>query len=185
MHTLQLLFYTDTHNRNIKVQRTIQTILPTLEELADDADVMINGLYFESEGCHTREKVEPGMNADEINERLLHPSGARNARFEAFQSGAENGWYAHGSGPETRPESEVRAAQFTVWMMEYLDEQLAEFGDSSGDIFDAGVTLLPEEEHESYHDRLSPRTRQRRTAIFVSFFHDKLRMYSYCCAALT
>ena len=152
------------------MQRTIQTILPTLEELADDADVMINGIYFESEGCHTREKVEPGMNADKINESLLHPSGVRNARFEAFQTGAENGWYAHGTGPETRLESEVRAAQFTVWMMEYLDKQLAESGE---DIFDAGVTLLPEEEHESYHDRLSPRSRQRRTAIFVSLFHGK------------
>ena len=57
-----------------------------------------------------------------------------------------------------------RAAKFYVWMMEYLDQQLAEA--SAHDIYDAGVTL-PGEEHEQCHDRLQPRTRRRRTAIFV------------------
>lgn len=105
------------------MRRTIETILPTLEALnnqnnnssdgsnndpSDACNVMINGFYFESEGCHTREKVEPGMHASQINASLLNPSGVKNASFVGFQNGEENGWYAHGKGPETRPESEVR-----------------------------------------------------------------------------
>ncbi|KAL7534706.1 hypothetical protein ACHAXR_009659 [Thalassiosira sp. AJA248-18] len=161
------------------MRRTIETILPTLEVMnngnnnhgskeQNSCNVMINGFYFESEGCHTREKVEPGMNATQINESLLHPSGVTNASFAGFSKGQENGWYAHGTGPETRPESEVRAAKFYVWMMEYLDQQLSEAGgdQNADDIFDAGVTL-PGEENEQCHDRLAPRTRRRRTAIFV------------------
>ena len=48
------------------------------------------------------------MNASEINASLLHPSGVKNATFEEFAKGEENGWYAYGVGPETRPESEER-----------------------------------------------------------------------------
>ena len=156
------------------MRRTIETILPTLEALnkhkkskEDACNVMINGFYHESEGCHTREKVEPGMNAMQIKENLLHPVGVENASFVGFQNGEENGWYSHGTGPETRPESEERAAKFYLWMMEYLDQQLIEVEEQEvHDIFDAGVTL-PGEEHEQCHDRLGPRTRRRRTAIFV------------------
>jgi hypothetical protein len=101
------------------MRRTIETIVPTLEALNKNNDgavssgssaceVMINGFYFESEGCHIREKVEPGMNASEINASLLNPAGVNDASFLGFQSGEENGWYAHGKGPETRPESEER-----------------------------------------------------------------------------
>jgi len=107
------------------MRRTIETILPTLVALNDNGNdnesgtggsddggaacsVMINGLYHESEGCHTREKVEPGMNAQQINASLLNPAGVTNASFEGFASGEENGWWAHANGPETRPESEVR-----------------------------------------------------------------------------
>jgi hypothetical protein len=101
------------------MRRTIETILPTLEALNKNNDgvgsndqgaceVMINGFYFESEGCHIREKVEPGMNASEINASLLNPVGVNNASFLGFKSGEENGWYAHEKGPETRPESEER-----------------------------------------------------------------------------
>lgn len=104
------------------MRRTIETILPTLVALNQSNDgsastngskdaacnVMINGFYFESEGCHVRESVEPGMNANEINASLLHPVGVTNASFVGFQSGEENGWYAHGTGCETRPESEER-----------------------------------------------------------------------------
>ncbi|KAL9180153.1 hypothetical protein ACHAXT_008123 [Thalassiosira profunda] len=90
------------------MRRTIETIVPTLEALvatdsADACDVMINGFYFESEGCHTREKVEPGMNAAQINESLLHPAGVTGASFVGFPKGEGEGWYAHGTGPETRP----------------------------------------------------------------------------------
>ena len=104
------------------MQRTIATILPTIEALngnnsdgSDDpgaCNVMINGFYFESEGCHTREKVEPGMNAKQINASLLNPAGVNNASFEGFPNGEENGWYSHGKGPETRHESEERYVQF-------------------------------------------------------------------------
>mmetsp|Transcript_6923 Transcript_6923/g.12525 ORF Transcript_6923/g.12525 Transcript_6923/m.12525 type:complete len:322 (+) Transcript_6923:718-1683(+) len=61
-----------------------------------------------------------------------------------------------------------RAAKFYVWMMEYLDQQLREASeqDDVDDIFDAGVTL-PGEENEQCHDKFGPRTRTRRTAIFV------------------
>ncbi|KAL3816295.1 hypothetical protein ACHAXA_008103 [Cyclostephanos tholiformis] len=158
------------------MRRTIETILPTLEALNknnDDAfcnnsnacEVMINGFYFESEGCHVREKVEPGMNASEINASLLNPVGVSNASFLGFQNGETKGWYDHGKSPETRPESEERAAKFYVWMMEYLDQQLSE-EKNVHDIFDAGVTL-PGEENEKCHDKLAKRSRRRRTAIFV------------------
>ncbi|KAL7438553.1 hypothetical protein ACHAXH_006258 [Discostella pseudostelligera] len=169
------------------MRRTIETILPTLvvlnqhnnsggdgaggtttnESKVTACNIMINGFYFESEGCHVRDRVEPGMNANEINASLLHPAGVMNASFVGFQSGEENGWYAHGKGEETRPESEERAAKFYVWMTEYLDQQLREVEQEDvADIFDAGVTL-PGEENEKDHDRLGPRTRRRRTAIFV------------------
>jgi len=61
-----------------------------------------------------------------------------------------------------------RAAKFYVWMMEYLDQQLREASeqDDVRDIFDAGVTL-PGEEDERCHDKFAPRTRTRRTAVFV------------------
>lgn len=52
-------------------------------------------------------------------------------------------------------------------MTEYLDQQLREVEQEDiTDIFDAGVTL-PGEENEKDHDKLGPRTRRRRTAIFV------------------
>lgn len=158
------------------MQRAIETIVPTLEALNNHnsdggvvggaaCDVMINGFYFESEGCHIREKVEPGMNAAKIDATLLNPAGVMNASFVGFQSGEENGWYAHGKGPETRPESEERAAKFYVWMTEYLDQMLIE-DTNAIDIFDAGVTL-PGEENEKSNDRLAKLTRRRRTVIFV------------------
>lgn len=162
------------------MQRAIETIVPTLEALnknkndnddsnAADAtsacDVMINGFFFESEGCHLHDKVESGMNAAEINTTLLHPARVTNATFVGFPKGNEYGWYAHGMGPETRPESEERAAKFYVWMTEYLDQMLSEDKDAI-DIFDAGVTL-PGEENEKFNDRLAKLTRRRRTVIFV------------------
>jgi len=51
--------------------------------------------------------------------------------------------------------------------MEYLDQQLSEVEEQEvHDIFDAGVTL-PGEENEQSHDHFEPRTRTRRTAIFI------------------
>eukprot|EP00804_Cyclotella_cryptica_P020813 CCRYP_019244-RB/>CCRYP_019244-RB protein AED:0.11 eAED:0.11 QI:25/1/1/1/1/1/3/196/473 len=164
------------------MRRTIETILPTLVALNNHEDddnsnngssgkstdachVIINGFYFESEGCHTREQVEPGMNAAQIT-ALLSPANT-NPTFVGFQSGIDKGWYAHGTGPETRAESEERAAKFYLWLVEFLDEQLYRAEEENAhDVFDAGVTL-PEEESELDHDRLGVRTRRRRTTICV------------------
>eukprot|EP00985_Skeletonema_marinoi_P016149 scaffold8605_cov142-Skeletonema_marinoi.AAC.1 len=126
------------------MRRTIETMLPTLTAMNRNSNenshvkTVINGFYFESEGCHTREKVEPGMNAEQIAE-CLSPAGVQDVSYVGFQNGPENGWYAYGTGPETRHESEQRAARFYVWMMEFLDEQLMEAERSEvEDIFDAG-----------------------------------------------
>ena len=153
------------------MRRTIETMLPTLTAMSKNKNAnqniktYVNGSYFESEGCHTRGKVEPGMNAEQIAEYLA-PSGVRDASYVEFTSGSENGWYAHGTEPETRHESELRAARFYVWMMEFLDEQLMEAERNQvDDIFDAGVTL-PGEEGDKCHDLFQPRSRRRRTAIF-------------------
>lgn len=158
------------------MRRTLETIIPTLkalkgknegitEQQQDACHLIINGFYFESEGCHTREQVEPGMNASQITSLLS--SSVSNPTFTGFASGPENGWYAHGTAPETRPESEERAAKFYMWLIEFLDEQLHKAEEENAhDVFDAGVTL-PEEEHEVDHDRLGVRTRRRRTAICV------------------
>lgn len=113
------------------MRRTIETILPTLEMLTknerDACDVMIHGFYFETEGCHTNDKPEPGMNAAQINEKLLNPVGVMNASYEGFHNGQDNGWYSHAKdASETRPQSEERAAKFYTWMTEYLDMQLKE-----------------------------------------------------------
>ena len=149
------------------MRRTIETMLPTLTKMNADNEASfrtyINGFYFESEGCHTREKVEPGMNAEQISKCL--PNGVQ-ASYVGFQNGPEKGWYDYGTGPETRHESEQRAARFYVWMMEFLDEQLMEAETSEvNDIFDAGVTL-PGEENDKCHDPFQPRARKRRTAVF-------------------
>lgn len=156
------------------MKRTIETILPTLHALHNTKDnnngntsnpynVIINGFYFESEGCHTREVVESGMNAHQISHRMspIVPT------YTGFSMGPQNGWYAHGTGPETRPESEDRAAKFYLWLVEFLDEQLAVAEmENHDDVFDAGTTL-PEEEEEADHDRFGLRCRRRRTTICV------------------
>ena len=157
------------------MRRTIETVLPTLKALNRNNNksqdeikpyhVIINGFYFESEGCHTREVVESGMNAQQISS-LLEPA-VSNPTFTGFQSGPDNGWYAHGTGPETRHESEERAAKFYLWLVEFLDEELFRAEEENAhDVFDAGVTL-PEEENEKDHDRFALRTRRRRTTICV------------------
>ncbi len=151
------------------MRRTIETMLPTLAAMNKSDEnpqikTFINGFYFESEGCHTREMVEPGMNSEQIAE-ILSPAGVQDASYVGFQSGPENGWYAHGKGPETRHESEQRASRFYIWLMEFLDEQLMEAEQSEvEDIFDAGVALPGEENHKC-HDRFQPRARRRRTVI--------------------
>lgn len=170
------------------MKRTVETILPTLNALSNHQEdsnnssnnsrsnntslnpttkcnVIINGFYFESEGCHTCEIVEPGMNAAQITSLINNPR--IQPTFTGFASTPEKGWYAHGIGPETRPESEERAAKFYLWLVEFLDEQLDVAAEENAeDVFDAGVTL-PEEEEEADHDRFARRTRRRRTTVCV------------------
>jgi len=113
-------------------------------ESAPSASCIVNAFYHESEGCHVKDEPRPGMNRREISDMLvpnaLDPSSLS---FDGFDPhNADAGWYSHGTGPETRPESEERASRFYVWMCEYLDEQLAE-ASHAADVFDAGVDGAP------------------------------------------
>ena len=191
--------------------RTIQTILPTLRQLDEEidagetgtdgsidggrqnVDVLMNALYFESEGCHLRGKVMPGMNQFEIRDILSSSStaaenatdsstihsksksnGLLNPSFVGFDENPNLGWYNYGEGPEHRFQAEERASAFYTWLCEYLDEQLmqppptttATNPKSHHDIYDAGVSL-PEEKHEICHDKMSHKNRKRRTVVLV------------------
>lgn len=175
------------------MNRTIQTILPTLHQLkGDKLDVLVNGLYFESEGCHLKGVPQQGMNQHQIRDILAsNNSQIHNPTFVGFDENPNLGWYHYGEGPETRSESEERATAFYTWLCEYLDVQLMECQQSltnpkrdendrdaaldekdekddskSHGIYDAGVSL-PEEQHEFDHDKLSTRKRKRRTAICI------------------
>ncbi len=151
------------------MKRTMETIMPTLQQVETETEVVVHGLYFESEGCHIRDKPLPGMNQHEITEFLSssneNKSYTKKPSFVGFDEDPNVGWYGHGQGPETRAESEVRASAFYTWLLDYLDMQLQCPQDRNG-LFDAGVTL-PDELHEREHDMLSPRQRKRRTAILV------------------
>ena len=166
------------------MKRTLETILPLLLELehkkqsmssqlsspcsfdkTEICDILVNGFYFESEGCHLRGKPEQGMNPREISELFCSSDLASTPIFVGFDEGDPNkGWYAHGTGAEEREESEARAAKFYLWLCEFLDAQLADT--AQHDIFDAGVAH-PEDDHVHDHDKFSPRKRKRRTAILV------------------
>lgn len=147
------------------MRRTLATILPTLQNLKGDASIIVNGLYFESEGCHIKDKPLPGMNQAEIKEFLSSATASKPPTFVGFDEDPTKGWYAHGTGPETRAQSESRAASFYNWLCDYLDLQL-QAHDIDEDLFDAGVSLDEEHgEHES--DKLSPRLRRRRTAVMI------------------
>jgi broad specificity phosphatase PhoE len=168
------------------MRRTLDTILPTLHELQLQncrekeeegetnkiVDVIVNGLYFESEGCHLLDQPQPGMNQHQIKD-ILNSSNTKDTSFVGFDQNPNLGWYNYGTGPETRSESEGRSAAFYTWLCEYLDEQLIQSNTnapnnnaSHEDIYDAGVSL-PEESHEIDHDKLSKKIRRRRTVILV------------------
>ncbi len=147
------------------MRRTIETILPTLRMLEDNdsgngsgdgeveggkqnVDIVMNALYFESEGCHLRGKTMPGMNQFEIKTMLssegensdvkstststsdsaskTRSSGLSNPSFVGFDQDPNLGWYNYGDGPEHRFQAEERASAFYTWLCEYLDEQLLE-----------------------------------------------------------
>lgn len=170
------------HPVNILVspmRRTCMTIQPTLSGLiqqqkqtagrrGDVCHVMVHGFYFESEGCHSNDVPQEGMNPPQIKEVLYSESSNNDGDDEAptVFVGFPNptrGWWLHGTGPETRAESERRAAKFYLWLCEYLDQQLLSNRDT---IFDAGVSI-PGEEHEDEHDKHAPKLRRRHTQILV------------------
>lgn len=158
------------------MQRTLETVLPTLKQLNETENnnsngnktrIIINGLYTESEGCHLRGKTEPGKNQLEVTEML--PKSCAQLSFVGYTENPLDGWYSNKSGPETRIESEERAAKFYLWLCEYLDNELVSNDDpevDQHDVFDAGVTIEGEE-HEDEHDKLSPRLRRRRTVVLI------------------
>jgi N-acetylglutamate synthase-like GNAT family acetyltransferase len=151
------------------MRRTLETIRPTLERLqgvpgnSPKSHIIVNALYHESEGCHTHEKAEEGMNPNQIREVLKDSiQSDDDIQFEGFPK-PDRGWYVNGKGAETRMESETRASTFYLWLCEYLDRQL---DSSHPDVFDAGVSI-PEESDENEHDKFQPRYRKRRTTILV------------------
>mmetsp|Transcript_2463 Transcript_2463/g.3892 ORF Transcript_2463/g.3892 Transcript_2463/m.3892 type:complete len:496 (+) Transcript_2463:61-1548(+) len=160
------------------MRRTLETIRPTLERLhaAETAKgesssiksklhVIVNGFYHESEGCHTHEKPEEGLNPSEIRELMkdcVGDDGDDALEFEGFPD-ADRGWYVNGKGAENREQSEVRASKFYLWLCEHLDQQLESNDD---DVFDAGVSV-PEEKDENEHDKFGRRFRRRRMALLV------------------
>jgi broad specificity phosphatase PhoE len=166
------------------MRRTMATIKPTLDGLhkareeananasdsanANATTVMVHGFYFESEGCHTHDKPEEGMNPAQITEFLQENTASLPAanvvRFEGFPD-PNKGWYCNGKGAETRAESEIRASKFYLWLCEHLDQQLQN-GDAMDGVFDAGVAV-PGEEREDEHDKHAPRQRRRRTALLL------------------
>jgi hypothetical protein len=173
------------------MRRTLDTIAPTIRELqkykntqeyanTNPTKVVVNGFFFESEGCHTKDQPEEGMSPQQIRDLLQDPDLLHHANndmshinFVGFPD-MNRGWYLGGKGAETRVQSEERAAKFYLWLCEYLDAQLQEAVDASravgsnsfDDVFDAGVAV-PGEENENEHDKYSPRVRRRRTTLLV------------------
>jgi len=172
------------------LETILPTLMSLADFGPENFQLVVNAFYHESEGCHLKEVpgtiryflslllcislcayfslsepidfvIEPGMNQHQIRE--LVSSVTSNVIFEGFSENPEDGWYVHGEGPETREQSEKRAAAFYLWLCEYLDSQLAE---DEHDLFDAGVTH-PSDADEFEHDKLSPRQRRRRTAVLV------------------
>ena len=106
---------------------------------------------------------EEGMNPLEISELMKDSvSDPSDLEFIGFPD-SSRGWYVNGKGPETRAESEARAAKFYLWLCEYLDKELKS---AQADVYDAGVSV-PGEENECEQDRRSPRRRRRRTELLV------------------
>ena len=161
--------------------RTLETIRPTLHGLAKagaPASVLVNAFYHESEGCHTKDKSEEGMNPARIrtvldssyqdgDSKIGSSNLSSSVDFVGFPSDGDRGWYYGSEGAETRVASEERAAKFYLWLLEYLDEQLRSRGDDvHQDVFDAGVSV-PGEEDEDEHDKLAHRKRKRRTCLLI------------------
>jgi len=189
------------------MKRTLETILPTLVALnstsGDDSgggigqkdvkpkvEVIVNGHYHETGGCHMPHKSEPGMNQYDIRNLLsqaitttdhLHHRPTTGIHEDSFTDNnlpisfvgfppddPNAGWFSHSSTiPETRSQAEARASLFYLWLCEYLDSLFwKDSTDKSEMIFDAGVSL-PEEIDELEQDKFSPRRRKRMTVVLV------------------
>lgn len=175
------------------MKRTLETIRPTLHGLAQQlgdfssfssssssspTQVLVHGFYFESEGCHVRERAEEGMNPDSIRQFLAGEEDTAeasvlpgtNIQFEGFPD-PHRGWYVEGTSSESREQAEERASRFYVWLLDALDRELQDQQDqrqhhAGSGVFDAGVSV-PGEEHEDEHDLLAPRIRRRKTTLLV------------------
>ncbi|GKY95271.1 hypothetical protein MPSEU_000489300 [Mayamaea pseudoterrestris] len=183
------------------MRRTLETIRPAIQKLLTKSSneggagtrlvpqMLVNAFYFESEGCHTKDKAECGMTPAQIRSTLMEASIMQNAddarvdscdnsmspnynddddsapcdwlRFTGF-SDASKGWYAHGKAAETRAESEVRAAKFYVWLLEHLDQQLQHVGriELNDTMSNDALSLSPAQQQQAGR-------RNRRTTVLV------------------
>jgi hypothetical protein len=128
--------------------------------------VIVVAFYFETEGCHLKDVPHPGMTPNQIKDLLKDcvDSVDDDIEFVGFD-GSDVGWYAHGAGPETRADSELRAAKYCLWLSEYIDQQL-NHDLHHPDLFDAGV-VLEGEDQEDEHDKHAIRIRRRRTTLAI------------------
>ena len=164
------------------MRRTLETLRPLVDYLIQQANhavkVTVQAFYYESDGCHTKDTPESGMNPAQITalvqEHLTteEQKAACQIEFVGFPNDHDNnnnnnnskGWNAHATGAETRAQAETRAAKFYLWLCHYLDDQLADT--AADDIFDAGVRIAGEEDEVEF-DAFSPRLRRRRTYLLV------------------
>lgn len=168
-----------THILVSPMRRTLETIQPTLAQLLSFqqqsqsprtnaiCSVTVHGFYFESEGCHCNNVPEEGMTPAQIA-RVLYPTADDVATRNDESSPAaaattaaavdsvgfpdpDRGWWCEGTGPETRPESEQRAAKFYLWLCEYLDQQLLLRPAAVSSLPDAVAALPIADDEEGEH----------------------------------
>eukprot|EP00529_Nitzschia_sp_RCC80_P025439 CAMPEP_0113482818 /NCGR_PEP_ID=MMETSP0014_2-20120614/23116_1 /TAXON_ID=2857 /ORGANISM="Nitzschia sp." /LENGTH=528 /DNA_ID=CAMNT_0000376349 /DNA_START=154 /DNA_END=1740 /DNA_ORIENTATION=- /assembly_acc=CAM_ASM_000159 len=185
------------------MRRTLLTIKPTLERLqklrtersastasnAGFVQIVVCAYYFETEGCHTKGKPEEGMTPNEIKELLkdcVSSDHSDELQFVGFPTeDVDRGWYADGTGPETRAEAEVRAAKYCMWLSEYFDQQLLRHDDEqpdpdNHDVYDASIPMEGDD-GEDEHDKHAARTRRRRTYLAIGhgdFMSTVLKRFS-------
>ncbi|MGK3753290.1 MAG: phosphohistidine phosphatase SixA [Bacillariaceae sp.] len=154
--------------------------------------LIIVSFYHEIEGCHTKGRPEPGMSPNEIREYMFQNitidadddddddkekikidqcdiDDIVTFEFVGFGDLPTDGWYAHGTGHESRIDAEARSAKYCLWLSEYLDNLM--FSPSTNkndddDLFDVAC-LLPGEEKEDQHDKFLPILRRRRTVLAI------------------
>lgn len=174
------------------MKRTIDTIRPTINGLIQlhteqqkqhsnsnqhvskpIVDIIVHGYYFESEGCHTNDIAEDGMNPKQIHQHLFpneiistatdsiktattttittsstndtdYNVNTESYRFKCVGFPDPNrGWYCNETKQETRAEAEQRAYKFYSWFCDYLDQQL---------IIDSTSTTDSDDNNDIHHD---------------------------------